>query len=64
MVYKMSNPGSTMNYVRRLVKEFEEACEHKVMKGSYHPDDQEGVDEWHAHCKKKLINYIGSKIRR
>jgi len=61
MIRYQRSPSSTMRYITKLLKDFENACEHTVMKGSYPPQEFDWVDENYKKCRTKLLRYIKSK---
>lgn len=64
MITKVTMASSTMRYIQKLLKDFEQAAIDKSWKGSMHPDDWDDVEKNYKDAKKKLVRYIGSKIQR
>jgi hypothetical protein len=53
---------SKTKYFKRLLKDFERACEHKVMKGSYPPEEFTWCDLQYQTAREKIINYFDRTI--
>lgn len=43
---------------KELIKNFEDAVEHKCMKGSYPPEEWDWVEGYYTETKKQLMDYI------
>ena len=58
MILKLSRPGAKLKYFKKLLKDFENACEHKLMKGSYPPEEFQWCDDNYKKIRESIINYV------
>ncbi len=51
-----------IKYVRKLINELDKYAREDEMKGSYHPDDRDDVEQSYKDSKDKLIKYLTKNI--
>ena len=49
-------------YFKKLLKEYDEACQHMAFKGSRHPDEWDDIDEFYKDTKTKVIGYFAKNV--